>query len=178
MDSFKQIHDKVRTELAKEGKYANIMVAPRLRKIVVNAGVGNGTKDRAVVEDVVSILTQITGQKPVETKANVAVSNFGIRRGDVVGVKVTLRGERMWSFAEKFLNIVLPRFRDFRGIAKKSIDQSGNLHIGVLDHMVFIEIDPNKVQNNRSFQVSLVANASSAEAGLEFFTRLGFPFIE
>ena len=169
---------KKRSELVRTKRYPNIMAVPSIVKVVINAGVGNGATDAVRLEALEKILMQISGQKAVVTQAKKAISNFGIRKGDAVGVMVTLRGVNMWCFLEKFISAVLPRTRDFRGIKESQVDQGGNLNFGIKEHNVFLEIDPNEVEKSQSMQVTIVLkNANHAQA-IEFYRGISIPFIE
>ncbi len=142
-------------ELMKEQNYTNVMQVPTLKKIVVNVGAGEAVDNKAALDEIVEMLTRITGQKPVVNKAKKAVSAFKIRQGMEIGVSVTLRGERMWQFFDKLVNIVLPRTKDFRGLSPRSFDGAGNYSLGREDHTVVIEIDPNNVSKIRSLEVTI-----------------------
>jgi len=163
-------------ELIKEYGYSNPMAVPTLKKIVVNVGAGDAVEKKEALEDIIEILTKITGQKPVVNKAKKAVSAFKIREGMEIGVSVTLRGERMWQFFDKLVNIVLPRTKDFRGLSPKAFDGAGNYSLGIEDHTVFIEIDPNNVTKIRSLEVTIVTTAKNNKDGKAFLDKFGFPF--
>jgi len=156
--------------------YKNAMAAPRLVKVVINAGVGRNAKDKAFIDSVVSSLERISGQKPVLTKAKQSISAFKTRKGMVIGVAVTLRGQRMFDFVEKLVNIAFPRIRDFRGISAKQIDRCGNLAVGFKEHIAFPEIKADEVSNIHGLEVCLATTAKTREEGLEFFKLMGFPF--
>ena len=168
--------NKYRDELKKELGLKSTMAVPNLERIVVNSGVGEAVDNKQALEDVIEIMTLITGQKPVVTSAKKAVSSFKIREGNEIGVKVTLRGDRMWDFFDKLVNITLPRVKDFHGLSPKSFDGSGNYSIGIEDHVVFPEIDPNKVQKLRSLQITLVISGNSDDNSKAFLDKFGFPF--
>jgi len=153
----------------------NVMKVPRITKIVLNAGVGKYLKEKDSLEEIVSAIKDISGQKPVMTKARKSISGFKIRKGQEVGVVVTLRGRRMWDFLEKLMRVALPRIRDFRGIKEKSFDQRGNLNIAIKEHIVFPEIMAENVKSIFGFQVTIVNTARSREEGIELFRLLGFP---
>lgn len=163
-------------ELMKEQNYDNVMEVPTLKKIVVNVGAGDAVEDKAAMDEIIDILTKITGQKPVVNKAKKAVSAFKIRQGMEIGVSVTLRGDRMWQFFDKLVNIVLPRTKDFRGLSPKAFDGAGNYSLGVEDHTVFIEIDPNNVTKIRSLEVTIVTTARNNKDGKALLDKFGFPF--
>lgn len=166
----------VSKELMKEQSYSNVMQVPTLKKIVVNVGAGEAVDNNAALDEIVEILTRITGQKPVVNKAKKAVSAFKIRQGMEIGVSVTLRGERMWQFFDKLVNIVLPRTKDFRGLSPRSFDGAGNYSLGIEDHTVFIEIDPNNVSKIRSLEVTIVTSAMNDKNGKALLDKFGFPF--
>ena len=166
----------VSKELMKEQIYSNVMQVPTLKKIVVNVGAGEAVDNKAALDEIVEILTRITGQKPVVNKAKQAVSAFKIRQGMEIGVSVTLRGERMWQFFDKLVNIVLPRTKDFRGLSPRSFDGAGNYSLGIEDHTVFIEIDPNNVSKIRSLEVTIVTSAMNDKDGKALLDKFGFPF--
>lgn len=168
----------IRDKLAKDSFGGNSMAVPRLVKVVINSGIGKGDKDPTLQDDVVKILESISGQKPVLTKARKSISNFSVRLGMPIGVMVTLRGNQMWNFIEKFISLVLPRVRDFRGLKKRNIDQSGNLNVGILEHRVFLEIDPNDMSKNRSMQITFVTDNCEQDVAYKIFEGMGFPFID
>lgn len=153
----------------------NAMAVPRIMKTVVNVGIGKSLKDQKKVDEIVESLRVITGQKPVLARAKKAIAGFKIREGQEVGVRVTLHGKRMWDFLDRLVHIALPRVRDFRGIPKSAVDQSGNLNIGIHEHLVFPEIVPEKVQHTFSFQVNVVTTAKDRKEGEALFRALGFP---
>lgn len=162
-------------EMQKKFNYKSSMAVPRIKKIVVNVGIGKLTKDNDKVEEIVNALTAITGQKPVKTKAKKAISGFKIREGMEIGVMVTLRGARMWQFIDRVVNATLPRTRDFQGINRRAVDSRGNLNIGIKEHMIFPEISPEKVRHLFGMQITVSTNATSQAEGLELFKLLGFP---
>ena len=154
----------------------NKLAAPKIEKVSVNVGINSRSADSGLLESVESNLMRLTGQKPVRTKARQAISAFKIREGMVVGVKVTLRGQRMYDFLDKLINVSLPRIRDFRGLAEKSVDQQGNLNIGLKEHNVFPEIRSDEVERIHGLEVSITTNANNHEKGFELFKLFGFPF--
>lgn len=166
----------IKKELIKGQGYSNAMEVPTLKKIVVNVGAGEAVENKQALEEIVEILTKITGQKPIVNKAKKAVSAFKIREGMDIGVSVTLRGGRMWEFFDKLVNIVLPRTRDFRGVSPKSFDGAGNYSLGIEDHTVFVEIDPNNVTKIRSLEVTIVTTARNNKDGKALLDKFGFPF--
>ncbi|MCX7955730.1 MAG: 50S ribosomal protein L5 [Patescibacteria group bacterium] len=169
-------YNEIRKKLMKELKIDNIMAVPRIIKIVVNVGAGEATSNKGVLDKISEQLSLITGQKPVITKAKVSISAFKLRKGLPIGVKVTLRGKKMDYFLEKLIKIIIPRFKDFRGVSEKSIDQHGNLNLGIYEQTLFPEIDFDKIDKLRGLQVTLVTNAKDFEKGKKLFELLGIPF--
>lgn len=147
-----------------------------LEKIVVNMGVGKALDDPKYLESAANDLAVITGQKPAVRPAKKAIAGFKLKAGDAVGLVVTLRGKRMEDFFEKLVGIVLPRLRDFHGVSRKSFDGSGNYSLGIEEHTVFPEVDPNKVDKVKSLEVTIVTTARSDEEGLKLLEKLGMPF--
>jgi len=156
--------------------YSNIMEVPRLNKIVVNVGFGRHVKEKAFIDSIISGLTRITGQKPIQTKAKKSISSFKVRKGMVIGACVNLRGWRMNDFADKLINISFPRIRDFRGLSDKAVDRNGNLTVGFKEHLAFPEIKADEVENIFGLEICLATTAKNREEGLELFKQLGFPF--
>jgi large subunit ribosomal protein L5 len=171
-----EYNKKIKKELMKDKGYDNPMGVPTLEKIVVNVGAGEATTDSSALDDIVEILTLITGQKPIVNKAKKAISAFKVRKGMDVGVSVTLRGDRMWEFFDKLVNVAFPRTKDFRGLSPDSFDGAGNYSVGIEDHTVFVEIDPNRVAKIRSLQVTIVTTAETDEEAKELLDKFGFPF--
>jgi large subunit ribosomal protein L5 len=162
-------------EIQKEFGYDNVMAIPKIQKVVVNVGIGKITKENDKIEEVFNAITMITGQRPVKTKAKKAIAGFKVREGQEVGIKVTLRGNRMWHFIDRLINATLPRTRDFQGISKKTVDSNGNLNLGIKEHMIFPEISPEKVRYIFGMQVTVTTTAKSQKEGLALFKSLGFP---
>lgn len=176
MNSLKEKYNKkVIPEMKKRFSLKNDLEVPRIFKVVVNSGIGKFLKDSNQVNDIIESISLFTGQKPVLAKSRKSIAGFKIREGLEVGVKVTLRGKRMWDFMEKLVGTTLPRIRDFQGIKEKALDESGNLNIGIKEHLIFPEILPEQVKNIFSLQVNVVTNAKNKEKGLELFRLLGFP---
>lgn len=174
-DTYKtDIAKKLQTQLGKK----NPIAVPALSKIVVNMGVKNAVADKKNMQNAVSILTQITGQKPKVTKAKKAIASFKLRQGDEIGAVVTLRGKRMYDFFEKLVAIVFPRIRDFRGISRTAFDGRGNYTLGFSEHIVFPEIDPGKVEKVIGLEVVIVTTAKTNEDAMALFEALGFPFVK
>ncbi len=156
-------------------KIANIQAVPEVQKVVVNMGIGEITKNREMIEQTKKDLAAITGQSPSVREAKISVASFGIRRGQPVGLTVTLRGEKMYSFLDKLFSIVLPRLRDFRGVPVQGFDKRGNYTLGLREHNVFPEIDVVKSQA-RGLEITIVTNSSDPESSRELLARLGMPF--
>jgi large subunit ribosomal protein L5 len=156
--------------------YKNVMEVPRLVKVVVNMGVGEATQDAKVIDAAVSDLTQISGQKPVVTRAKRSIAAFKVRAGVPVGCKVTLRGQRMYEFLDKLFNIALPRIRDFRGVSSRSFDGRGNYSLGLREQLIFPEINYDKIDKIRGMDVVIVTSAKTDEEAFELLKLLGMPF--
>jgi large subunit ribosomal protein L5 len=164
--------------MMKEFSYSNIMQVPRLEKIVVNVGVGEALDNAKALDFVVQDISTITGQQPIITRAKKSVANFKLREGRSIGVKVTLRGKRMWSFLDRMVNVALPRRRDFRGISPDSFDGRGNYSLGFREQLVFPEVEYDKIDKIRGFEVSVVTTAQTDEEGFRLLSLLGFPFAQ
>jgi large subunit ribosomal protein L5 len=162
--------------LTKEFGYGNIMQVPRLEKVVVNMGLGEATANAKAIESGVKDLSTITGQKPVVNRARKSIATFKVRKGMPVGASVTLRGQRMYDFLSKLINIALPRIRDFRGVSPKSFDGRGNFSIGVKEQIIFPEINYEHVDAVRGMDISIVTTAQSDQEGRALLTQLGMPF--
>ena len=156
--------------------YKNKLAVPKIEKVILNVGISNNKRDDKYLELVKNTLTRISGQKPVETLARKAIAGFKIREGNVVGMKVVLRGDRMYDFIDKLISISLPRVRDFRGIALKSVDRAGNLNIGIKEHVAFAEIDSSEVESIHGLEVTINTSAENREQGTELFRLIGIPF--
>lgn len=162
--------------LIKKFNYENPAGVPKVKKVTVNVGINSARNDAKFLDAMENVLERITGQKPVKCRAKKSVSNFKIREGMVVGMKVTLRGQRMYDFLEKLIAIALPRVRDFRGISKNNVDEAGNLNIGFKEYTSFPEINADEVEHMHGLEVSITTNAETKEKGEELFKLLGFPF--
>ncbi|NLO45790.1 MAG: 50S ribosomal protein L5 [Clostridiales bacterium] len=162
--------------LMKKFQYKSVMQIPKLEKIVVNVGCGEARDNPKVLDAIVSDIRQITGQKPVLCKAKKSVANFKLREGMTVGVKVTLRGERMYEFLDRFFSLALPRVRDFRGINPNSFDGRGNYSVGVKEQLIFPEIDYDKIDKVRGMDVCIITTAKTDEEARELLSLLGAPF--
>ena len=177
MSNFKDLYnEKIVPSLTKEYNYSTVMAVPKLEKIVINMGVGEGSKDEKFITAAVKDLEQITGQKPVVTKARKSIAGFKIREGQSVGVKVTLRGENMYYFLEKLIKIALPRVRDFRGVSGHAFDGKGNYTIGVKEQLIFPEIEYDNVVKVRGMDIVFVTTAKSNEEAKSLLKGFGMPF--
>jgi large subunit ribosomal protein L5 len=161
--------------LKKELVFGNDLAVPRIKRVVINVGTGKISKEGEKVEEIYKTLETISGQKPVKVKAKKAISGFKVRKGMEIGVKVTLRGTMMWNFIDRLVNFSLPRTRDFQGIGLKSVDDNGNLNIGIKEQVIFPEVVAEKVKNIFSLQATIVTSAKNKKEGLALFRALGFP---
>ena len=168
--------NEVAPALMKKFEYKSVMQIPKLDKIVINVACGEARDNPKVVDAIVSDLSQITGQKPVLCKAKKSVANFKLREGMTIGVKVTLRGDRMYEFLDRFFNLALPRVRDFRGINANSFDGRGNYTMGIKEQLIFPEIDYDKVDKVRGMDICFVTTAKTDEEARELLTLMGAPF--
>jgi large subunit ribosomal protein L5 len=168
--------EEIVSALVKEFDYQNPMEVPRLSKIVVNIGLGEALTNSKAVEAAVGDLTRITGQKPIVTKAKRSIAQFKIREGNTIGVKVTLRGQRMWDFLERLIRIALPRIRDFRGVPTKSFDGRGNYSLGLREQLAFPEIDYDKIDHLRGLELTVVTTAKTDEESQRLLALLGMPY--
>jgi large subunit ribosomal protein L5 len=167
---------EVRKQLQERHGYANVMAIPRLEKITINMGLGEAREDSKVLERASKELSQITLQRPVVTKVKKSVSNFKVRAGMPIGLKVTLRGDRMWLFLEKLISVALPRVRDFRGLSANSFDGRGNYSLGLREQLVFPEISYDQIDALRGMDVTIVTTAQSDEEAKSLLELLGMPF--
>lgn len=163
-------------QLKKEFGYQNDLSVPSLNKVIINVGLGRAVSDTKIFDPVIENLKLITGQKPVKTYAKKSISGFKIRQGMPIGLMVTLRKKRMYDFLEKLINIVLPRMRDFRGIKTSAFDRAGNYSLGIKEHIVFPEIDYEKVSEIYSLEVNIVTTAKNSKEAKKLLELLGFPF--
>ena len=168
--------EQVRPALKEELGLDNIMQVPRLVKIVINSGVGRATQQASLLEGAQRDLEMITGQRPVITRAKKSIASFKLREEQPIGVKVTLRGDRAWEFFDRLLSLAVPRIRDFRGLSPKSFDGRGNYTFGVNDQLIFPEIDYDKIDSPRGFDITIVTTAENDEQGRAFLRAYGFPF--
>ena len=172
--------EKYRTEvvpaLMERFGYSNVHQVPRLEKIVLNMGVGAATQDAKLLENAIGDMTIISGQKPAITRAKKSIASFKLREGMAVGCKVTLRGDRMWEFADRLMSTALPRIRDFRGVSVKSFDGRGNYSLGVTEQLIFPEIDYDKVDKIRGMDITFVTSSKTDEECRALLEAFGFPF--
>ncbi len=171
-----RFNKELRPALKEQLGLANIMQVPTLDKIAINMGVGEAVKDGRMLEAAVADLTTISGQKPVVTKARKSIAGFKLREGQAIGVKVTLRGDRMWEFLDRLVSLALPRIRDFRGLDAKAFDGHGNYTLGVTEQLIFPEIDYDQVGQVRGMDITVVTTATTDEEGRALLVALGFPF--
>ncbi|NMB42198.1 MAG: 50S ribosomal protein L5 [Firmicutes bacterium] len=177
MSSLKKKYlEEIRPILVKRFSYKNIMQVPRLEKVVINMGVGEGKENPKLLDAAVKELSLITGQRPVVTKAKKSVASFKLREGMSIGCKVTLRGEMMYDFVNKLINVALPRVRDFRGISPKSFDGRGNYSLGLKEQIIFPEIDYDQIEKVQGMDVTIVTTAKTDEEARELLRELGMPF--
>lgn len=162
--------------LFKELKLGNVMEVPRITKVVVNIGMGEALENAKALEAAVGDLVKITGQKPILIKARKSIANFKLREGREIGVKVTLRGERMWAFLDRLMNVGLPRVRDFRGISPDAFDGRGNYTLGLREQLVFPEIEYDKIDKLRGLEITIVTSARTDEHARKLLAMLGMPF--
>ena len=175
-----RLHDKYNTvivsNLVKQFDYSSVMQAPKVVKVVLNIGVGDAIANPKLLDEAVNELAQITGQKPVVTKAKKSIANFKLREGMPIGCKVTLRGEKMYEFLDKLFNISLPRVRDFRGVSNTAFDGRGNYTLGVKEQIIFPEINYDKVNKLRGMDIVIVTTANTNEEAKALLTEMGMPF--
>ncbi|SRR5690242_19490451 len=177
-----RLRERYLTEIApglrEEFGYANVMQVPALKKIVVNMGVGEAARDAKLIDGAVKDLSLITGQKPAVNRARKSIAQFKLREGMPIGAHVTLRGDRMWEFLDRLLSTALPRIRDFRGLSDQQFDGRGNYTFGLVEQLMFHEINPDQVDRQRGMDVTLVTSATNDAEGRSLLRRLGFPFKE
>ncbi len=176
MSYYETVKSEVVPALQKELGIKSVQAVPRLEKIKINVGIGSLTKNTKDFSDVIDNIAKISGQKPIVTNAKKAISNFKLREGMPTGITVTLRGNEMYEFIYRLVNVVIPRVRDFRGLKPKSFDGSGNYSIGFKEALVFPEINPDDVLNVHGLQISVITTAQNDEQGMALLNKLGFPF--
>jgi len=167
---------EIRPALVEHFKYKNVYQAPRIEKVVINMGLGEGKDNPKLLEAAAKDLAAITGQKAIITKARISVASFKLREGMSIGCKVTLRGVRMYDFLDKLFNVALPRVRDFRGVSPRSFDGRGNFTLGIREQIIFPEIDYSKVEKILGMDIVIVTTAKTDEEARELLTRMGMPF--
>lgn len=167
-----EVRDRLRAELGLD----NVMLVPRMEKIVLNMGVGRATQQASLLEGAVRDLAAITGQKPLVTRAKKSIAGFKLREGNAIGAKVTLRGERMWEFFDRLVSLAIPRIRDFRGLPTKGFDGRGNYTFGVGEQLIFPEIDYDKIDTTRGMDITIVTTARNNAEGRALLEAFGFPF--
>jgi large subunit ribosomal protein L5 len=169
-------NETIRPELQQQLGLKNIMEVPRFEKIVVNSGVGRATQQPSLLEGAITDITKITGQKPAIARATKSIAGFKLRETQAIGVKVTLRGDRMWEFFDRLVALSIPRIRDFRGLNPKSFDGRGNYTFGITDQLIFPEIDYDKIDAPRGFDITIVTTARTNAEGKALLDAFGFPF--
>jgi len=171
-----QFDQTIRAELTKQFGYANVMQVPVLDKVVINMGVGEATQDKKHLETAVEALTQISGQKPIITKARKSIAGFRLREGQSIGAKVTLRRQRMYEFLDRLIAVALPRVRDFRGVSDTAFDGKGNYSLGLTEQLVFPELNPDKFLKVQGMNISFVTSTDSNDEARELLRLFGMPF--
>lgn len=169
-------NEEIRPALMATLGMTNIMQVPRFEKIVINSGVGRATAQPSLLEGAITDITKITGQKPSVARATKSIAGFKLREGQAIGVKVTMRGDRMWEFFDRLISVAIPRIRDFRGLNPRSFDGRGNYTFGVTEQLIFPEIDYDKIDTARGFDVSIVTTARNNAEGRALLDAFGFPF--
>ncbi|MBO0775801.1 MAG: 50S ribosomal protein L5 [Actinobacteria bacterium] len=170
--------DEIAPALREEFGYGNVMQVPGITKVTVNMGVGEAARDAKLIEGAVRDLTIITGQKPAVARAKKSIAQFKLREGMPIGAHATLRGDRMWEFLDRLLTLALPRIRDFRGLSDRQFDGRGNYTFGLVEQLMFHEINPDRVDRQRGMDVTVVTTATNDDEGRSLLRRLGFPFKE
>lgn len=168
--------NELRPQLVEQLGLPNVMMAPGLEKIVLNSGVGAATGQQSLIEGALADLQVITGQRPIVTKAKNSIAGFKLREGNAIGVKVTLRGDRMWEFLDRLISLSIPRIRDFRGLNPRSFDGHGNYTFGVTEQLIFPEINYDTIDTTRGMDITIVTSAATDDQGRALLTALGFPF--
>jgi large subunit ribosomal protein L5 len=167
---------ELRAQLKDSLRLPNVMLVPRMEKIVINMGVGRATQQQSLLEGAVRDLTTISGQKPLITRAKKSIAGFKLREGNAIGAKVTLRGDRMWEFFDRLVSLAIPRIRDFRGLSPKGFDGRGNYTFGVTEQLIFPEIDYDKIDAPRGMDITIVTTARNDSEGRALLDAFGFPF--
>jgi large subunit ribosomal protein L5 len=174
--TLKKRYEAVAKELREEFGYQSVMEIPRLEKIIVSAGVGEAVQNKKLLDSAVKEIEQISGQKALKTKARKSISNFKLRQGQEVGVKVTLRGAHMWEFLDRLSNVALPRVKDFRGINPNAFDGHGNYSLGITEQIIFPEIDYDKIERISGLNVAICTSAKTDQEARSLLQKLGLPF--
>lgn len=175
---YNKYKNTVSKDLFKKFNYSSVMEIPKIEKIVINSGLGDASSDAKVIELGIKELTLITGQKPVTTKSKKSIATFKVRQGQAIGVKVTLRREKMWNFLEKLIAIAMPRIRDFRGLSPKAFDGRGSYTLGIKEQIIFPEIVYDDVKKIRGFDITIVTSAKTDEEAYFLLKELGMPFVK
>lgn len=178
MKKTKIYKDKIAKAMMEQFKYTSIMQVPKLEKVCINAGIGDATTDVKIIEQSAKEIEQITGQKPILTKAKKAIATFKVREGQPIGVKVTLRGEKMWNFVENLVNIALPRVRDFKGLPANSFDNQGNYTMGIKEQIIFTEINFDEIKRVRGFNITFVTSTNKKEETMALLRAIGLPIVK
>jgi len=176
MARLKKIYDDSKKELMKKFNYKNIMMVPKIEKVVLNMGLGSGTQDKKKIDNATKELTMISGQKAVKTLAKKSISNFKLREGMEIGCKVTLRGEKMYDFLDRLISLSLPSVKDFRGLKANGFDGRGNYSIGITEHLIFPEIEYEKIDEIKGLNITIVTTAKTDEEARELLTVFNVPF--
>jgi large subunit ribosomal protein L5 len=171
-----RFHNEITPQLIQKFNYTTVMQVPKIEKVVINMGVGEAVSNSKVLDAAIEDLRSIVGQKPVVTKAKKSIAGFKLREGMPIGVKVTLRGDRMYHFLDKLFNVALPRVRDFRGVSTKAFDGRGNYTLGLKEQLIFPEIEYDKVDKVRGMDIVIVTTAKSDEEARELLNQMGMPF--
>lgn len=173
----KYYHDDVVSQMMKDFSFTSVMQVPKIEKIILNMGVGDAVSDSKLLDLAFNELELITGQKPIKTKAKKSIATFKLREGQSIGVKVTLRGDKMWSFLQRLINIALPRVRDFKGLANRSFDGHGNYTIGIAEQIIFPEINYDDVKKIRGFDINIVTSTDNDEEARRLLKLIGLPLV-
>ena len=172
----KAYQDEIVAKLSKEFDISNVSAVPKIEKIVINSGLGEATQNVKILDDAVEEIAALAGQRPVITRARKSIAAFKVREGQPIGCRVTLRGHRMWEFLDRLISVALPRVRDFRGVPAKSFDGRGNYTLGVKDHLIFPDVDYNKVSSSKGLNITVVTTADNDEKAFYLLRELGMPF--
>ncbi|TYP91461.1 LSU ribosomal protein L5P [Fodinibius salinus] len=171
-----EYNDEIVSNLQERFEYDNVMAVPKLKKVVVNCGIGEAVENEKLIDTITENLATITGQRPVTTKAKKSISNFKIRKGQPIGCKVTLRGKRMYEFLDRLINLALPRTRDFQGVPDSSFDGGGNYTLGIKEHTIFPEINTEEVEHLHGLDITFVTSAETDEEAYALLEEFGMPF--